>query len=342
MAQAATSPAHPPRGVLARSRQRWFRHAPDDDAPVVLRHSRIYILPTRRGAAMMGTLAVMLVASLNYGISLGFVVTFLLAGLVGAALLHTFRNLAGIELKPLGAGETFAGGRLAFALALDAGTQARARIELRADGGIATRVDVAAGSVESLSIERDAPRRGWLPLGRVTLSSAYPLGLWRGFAYVHFPLEGIVYPSPEPGAPPLPSGVAGADANARGRSDDADLAGVKAFQHGDPLSRVAWKAVARGAGWYSKAFEGSGGGGPVALEWAALPPSLDVETRIARLAAWVLAAEHAARAFALAIPGTRLPASQGRDHRRAALTALALLEAHEPHAGPLPRGGAKT
>ena len=37
----------------------------------------------------------MLLTSLNYALSLGFGVTFLLAGLVAAALLHTFRNLAG-------------------------------------------------------------------------------------------------------------------------------------------------------------------------------------------------------------------------------------------------------
>ena len=46
----------------------------------------------------------MLLTSLNYALSLGFVVTFLLAGLVAAALLHTFRNLAGIELRAAGRG----------------------------------------------------------------------------------------------------------------------------------------------------------------------------------------------------------------------------------------------
>ena len=29
--------------------QRLFRHAPSDHDPVILRHQRIYILPTRRG-----------------------------------------------------------------------------------------------------------------------------------------------------------------------------------------------------------------------------------------------------------------------------------------------------
>ena len=36
-----------------RWRQRAFRVAPSDRAPVVLRHSRIYILPTRRGYALI-------------------------------------------------------------------------------------------------------------------------------------------------------------------------------------------------------------------------------------------------------------------------------------------------
>ena len=43
------------------------------------------------------------------------------------------------------------------------------------------------------------------------------------------------------------------------------------------------------------------------------------------LTAWVLAAERTARPFALRLPGGRLPLGQGREQRRLALTALALL-----------------
>src|SRR5205823_2658704 len=98
------------------------------------------------------------------------------------------------------------------------------------------------------------------------------------------------------------------------------------YQPGDPMQRVAWKAVARGAGWYTKQFEGLGGGGPLMLSWQALPPGLDRERRLARLTAWVLAAERSARPFAVRIPGFALPPGQGRAHRRAALTAFALYE----------------
>ena len=326
---ASPASAARPAAWLARARQRAFRNAPSDDAPVVLRHSRIYILPTRRGWALIATLVMMLLSSLNYALALGVGVTFLLAGLVAAAQLHTFRNLAGIEITPLAAGETFAGGAIAFTLALHAGSAARTDISVSGANASAGG-DIAAGQALTVTLDVDAPTRGRISLGRVTLTSQFPFGLWRGWAYVHFPLAGLVFPAAEIGAPPLPRGYGGADPLAQGSSDDADLAGLREFQRGDPPQRVAWKAVARGAGWFSKEFDGAGGGGPVALTWDALPRTLPVEARLSRATAWVLAAERAARPFSLAIPGTYLPARQGRDHRRAALTALALFPKDTP------------
>jgi uncharacterized protein (DUF58 family) len=330
MALSLRTPGSPAADWLARMRQRAFRHAPSDHASVVLRHSRIYLLPTRRGWALIATLVVMLLASLNYALALGVAVTFLLSGLVAASQLHTFRNLAGIEITPLAAGETFAGGRIAFTLALHAGSAARRDIAVAA-GDARAGGDIAAGQALTVTLALDAPSRGRVALGRVTLATTYPFGIWRGWAYVHFPLAGIVFPAAEIGAPPAPHGPGGADEQARGPSDDADLAGLREFQRGDPPQRVAWKAVARGAGWYSKEFDGAGSGGPVLLAWSRLPASLSVEARLSRLTAWVLAAERAATPFALSIPGTELPVRQGRDHRRAALEALALYPA-EPTA----------
>lgn len=322
MALAAPAP-----GLLVRLRQRAFRVLPADGDRVVLRHSRIYILPTRRGIAFMLSLALMLVTSLNYALSLGLVVTFLLAGLASATLLHTFRNLAGMTVEPLAGGEAFAGGTLPFSLALVPGASSRLGVTLSASGA-RVMADVAAGAARTVSIAIPAPRRGRVALGRVTLTSSYPLGLWKAWAYVHFPLHGIVYPAPEASAPPLPLAAGGSDTRATGRGDDTDLAGLRDYQPGDAPQRVAWKAVARGAGWYTKQFDGAGGG-PAVLDWSALPGTLDVEARLSRLCAWVLAAERAARPFALALPGFALPPGQGREHRRAALAALALFAGEE-------------
>jgi uncharacterized protein (DUF58 family) len=314
-----------PSSWAARLLQQWFRHAPADHDPVILRHRRIYILPTKRGIAFIATLAMSLLTSLNYSLSLGFAATFLLAGIVAAALIHTFRNLAGIELRPLAAGETFAGGVMPFTLALAGGAQARYAVTLSARGCFPVTVDVVPDAALPVALELVTPRRGRIVLGRITLSSDFPMGLWHGWAYVHFPLAGIAFPTPEPAPPPLPAGDGGQDDRSTSRGDHGDLAGLRTYQPGDPLQRVAWKAVARGAGWHTKQFDGGSGGGPVNLNWDALPEKLEPRIRIARLTAWVLAAERAARPFALSAPGVTLPVGQGRDHRRAALTALALL-----------------
>ena len=316
-----------------RARERFLRRTPSDGPEVTLAHARIYILPSRRGLAVIGTLATMLVASLNYGLALGLAVTFLLSGLVGAALLHTFRNLAGLTVRPGRSGETFAGGRVPFTLGLEPGGRDRVALEISARGSSPVVADTPLDSMSTVTLEVDAPARGRVPLGRLTVASAYPLGLWRGWSYVHFALEGVAYASPEPSAPALPPGLPAEGDASRAGSGDAELAGLREFQRGDPMQRVAWKAVARGGGWYTKEFEGAGGGGPVALDYSALPGSLGVEGRVSRLTAWVLACERAGRPFALALPGLGLNAASGRDHRRAALTALALFDLRDAPAG---------
>jgi len=305
--------------------QRLFRNAPSDHDPVILRHRRIYILPTRRGLAFLTTLGMTLLTSLNYSLSLGFAATFMLAGLLATALVHTFRNLSGIELRPLAAGETFAGAVMPFTLALAGGATPRYAVALAARGCVRVAVDVVPDSALPVALELLTPRRGRIVLGRITLSSEFPMGLWHAWAYVHFPLAGIAFPTPEVDPPPLPMGGSGQDDASVTDGTDADLAGLRAYQPGDPLQRIAWKSVARGAGWHTKQFEGGKGGGRVDLAWDALPAALPATKKIARLTAWVLAAERAARPFALYAPGIALPAGQGRDHRRAALTALALM-----------------
>jgi len=54
-----------PANWIARVRQRAFRTSPADRDPVILPHSRIYILPTRPGFMLVLTLGVMLIPSLT-------------------------------------------------------------------------------------------------------------------------------------------------------------------------------------------------------------------------------------------------------------------------------------
>jgi len=75
--------------VLERIRERERRQ----QSPVRLDLRRIFILPTRSGIIFGLILMAMLIGSINYNNSLGFLLTFTLVGLGLVSILHTFRNL---------------------------------------------------------------------------------------------------------------------------------------------------------------------------------------------------------------------------------------------------------
>ena len=63
----------------ARLRQWWQGRLTAADA-VLLTQRNVYILPTRAGLMLALTLGVLLIASINYQLNLGYLFTFLLAG----------------------------------------------------------------------------------------------------------------------------------------------------------------------------------------------------------------------------------------------------------------------
>ena len=78
--------------------QRLFRFGRDEQLPVVLTQRRIFILPTGAGLLYAAVLCAMLIGAINYNLSLGHALVFLLAGLGLVAMVHTFRNLLGLRI----------------------------------------------------------------------------------------------------------------------------------------------------------------------------------------------------------------------------------------------------
>ena len=307
----------------ARFLQRVFRARPEDALPIRVRHQRIYILPTRRGLAFLVALLLMLVASVNYALSLGYALSFLLTGLFAATLLHTYRNLAGLELACARPDTAFAGEPLAFELELaEREGRARTGIRVAARDGAPGLADLAAGGSERVEVAVPTVRRGVRALGRLTLSSDWPLGLWHAWSYVHAPLEGLVWPAPEKRPPPLPVSGRGDGDGARRATEDGDVAGLRAYRTGDPPSRVAWKSAARGTGLRVRLLDERGADEQVVLSLEAANAH-GTEARLSRLAAWVLEAERRGVDYALELPERRLAPERGAARRRAALDALA-------------------
>ena len=311
----------------------WFQGAtPPERGEIVLGHRRVYIVPSRLGLFFGGTLAILLVGSINYALSLGFALTFLLAGLGIAAMVQTTRNLARLSVRAGRSEPVFAGDAARFRLALtNAGSFDRPEILVRHLGsGAQQTVDIAASDSAEVVLPVPAPRRGRLPLGRVMLETRFPVGLFRAWSYVEPDCRCLVYPHPVASAlpPPAPNAQAGgARAHAQG-SDD--FSGLRAYQPADSPRHVAWKSVARSDTQHARSDDmltKQFAGDAIAELWLDmrdLAPSLGLEQRLSRLAGWVLAAERAGALYGLRLPGAQIDPARGAAHRAACLEALAL------------------
>jgi uncharacterized protein (DUF58 family) len=241
-------------------------------------------------------------------------------------MLHTWRNLAGLVLRAGRADPVHAGELAELGLLLrNLDGPERFAIDLFVPGTAQpTRLDVAAGTEQLVSVALPTQRRGWQALPRMRLSTTFPLGLWRAWAWWHPQARVLVLPRPETPAAPLPeSGSAGSERAGRGEDD---FAAIRPFRPGDSPRRLAWKAMARTGGdvLLVREFEG-GSGGRLQLDWDALPAGLDTEARVSRLARWVVDAEAAGVAYSLRLPGASIALDAGPAHRAACLEALALL-----------------
>ena len=276
----------------------WFYGStPPERGTIVLGHRRVYIVPSRLGLFFGGVLLILLVGSINYALSLGFALTFLLAGMGIAGMVQTTRNLARLAVHAARAEPAFAGETALFRLVLaNAADFDRPEILLRhLASGAQCRVDVGADAAAEALLAVPADRRGWQPLGRVMLETRFPLGLFRAWSYVEPDSRCLVYPRPELGAlPPLAPSTQAGGARAHAQGSD-DFSGLRAYQPSDSPRHVAWKSVARSDTQHARSDDmltKQFAGEAVAELWLDLrdlPATLGLEARLSRLAGWVLA-----------------------------------------------------
>ncbi|MDR2014549.1 MAG: DUF58 domain-containing protein [Azoarcus sp.] len=305
-----------------------FRFGPGkpEAAPVRLRQGRIYIMPTLPGLAFAGVLFIMLAASVNYSISLGYAFTFLLGGSGVASALCAFRNLLRISIRYGKTESAFSGGNVVFHLLID-NPDPRRRPALRLIGSDKrgeTCFDLPPGAYSEILLALPAERRGVLPIGRTVIETRWPLGLARAWSVFVPEMEALVFPKPE-ADPPAPESFPGSRPVDGGnlRTGSEDFASLRAYQDTDSPRHLAWKVYARSGEMMTKEFSASTGDG-LFFDWNDFSAGLSEEERLSRLAAWLLRADQARNRYALRLPGREFPSARGEAHLRRCLGALAL------------------
>ena len=266
--------------------------------------------PSAAGALFGAALLAMLVAAVNYRITLGYALTFLIFGVAIVALLHTVRNLSMLTLRGARAEPVFAGQHAEFML-----------IARNASG---FERYALAGAEQFVSVALPTEKRGWMPMPRFTLTTTFPIGIWRARALWQPTQRVLVFPAPETPAPPLPARSTAQGEGARSGNGHGDPIALRPYVDGDPPQRIAWKAVARSAsGDLVTLQRGEAELGETTLDWYELPASMADEARLSRLARWTIDADASGSRFGLRLPGVLVEADSGPAHRMRCLEALA-------------------
>jgi uncharacterized protein (DUF58 family) len=309
-------------------RQRWHRlgrQKHPETGVIRLDRRRVFIFPTYAGLFYMLTLMAMHLGSINYDLALGHALVFLLVSLGLTALLHTYRNLHGLEISALH-NEAVHAGETAYFRLLVRNPARRPRLSLEWSGD-KTRPPqtqyLPNGNDSIMNLALAAPVRGWLRLPSLKVASRYPLGIFLAWACPWPDARCLIYPQPV--FTPLPPVVeAGTEGTGQGHEGHEDFIGLRERQPADSFRHVAWKAAARDGGnrpLLVKRFGGAAGW-QLWLDWQATQGS--VEARLSILTGWVLEAEGADLDYGLVLPGQTIPPACGALHQQHCLRALAL------------------
>lgn len=291
---------------------------------IKLNHRRIFILPNKGGISLAIVILLMLIASINYNNSMGFVFTFLLAAAAQASTFYSFKNLSGLIVSqtktPI----------------YHAGSTGQLNINIK-EPGHRERWAIKASHLEqqtTFNLHKDQTllitlpvtfnTRGWYTLDTITLSTTFPFGFFRAWSPLLFNQPILVYPQPIDAGLPLSSNQensqqGGAPSKQAG-SDD--FAGLKPYQQGQSYRHINWKALAAEKGLYSNEFNAEQSA-RLWLDWKSCD-SLAVEAKISQLCFWVLRCENQGTDYGLRLPHIELAPNHGVHHQHACLKQLAL------------------
>ena len=149
---------HPTRSPWRQWLHNWITRGQTPSPSQALGHRNIYVLPSAAGCMLAATLLVLLVASINFQLNLGYLLTFLIAGSALASVWVGHRNLQGLQLHLGPLQPVFQGERATVPLHLQAPVAGPHRHGLsvalnRSQGPLAwVHADVAAGHTQVVEL----------------------------------------------------------------------------------------------------------------------------------------------------------------------------------------------
>ena len=291
--------------------------APQPRESQTLTQRNIYIVPSRAGLVFCVVLLLLLVVSINYQLSLGFALTFLLAGSAAASMQMTHGSLRGLtlHLKPLV--PAFDGEAAVLEMVVTNPGASRLGVGFGLDLG-ARPIPLAYAEIAGAGPDLGAPelagagpraarRCRWCAPSRATRSACSAPGR----SGVRPASSGSIRgPRRRRRRGRRPRPRRATTGPPRAAAAGTEFEGVRAYRRGDTLRQVVWKKAARTGEMISRETAGAVQR-EMWLQWGQAQ-GLDVEARLSRLAAWIVAADAAGHNWGLSAARHRARARQRR------------------------------
>ena len=290
---------------------------------------RLPLAPTRSLAGLLFVLVAIWYGASSQNNAASYLLLFALMSVFLVSIPRTLSNLGGLQATAESIKPAFAGQEVS--LPLEVTNESRATrygivLTLPDLGDARERIDEIPADKATRTILRfPAVTRGEHEIGRVHLTSVYPLGFLRVLKQLPSAQRYVVYPKPA-GDQRLPAETArsGQSSSRRELGEGDDFAGVRAYVRGESQRHIDWKAVARGQALMTKQFTAEADG-LLYLDLAAVRLD-DLEARLSQLALWVIEAERARRPYGLRLPTVEIRPSLGEPHLHRCLRELALFK----------------
>jgi uncharacterized protein (DUF58 family) len=307
--------------VINRVKQRVRSKRGPMTPPFELEYRHVFVLPTSFGWGFAFMLIFMALGGLNFNNNMALILVFLLGTIAQLTTLIAYRNLSGLKIDNISSDPVFCGEAAVFRVFVSNKNE-RQRFAIQA--GFKTPQDCKDFKLngnESFLLKTSTQTRGWLDMQSFRLETRFPLGFFKAWSWIFPQSRCLVYPTPANNAPPLPKTGRGQSGPAcKGEGDD--VYGLRKYQPGDSIQRVAWRASARQNQLYSVEMEAPQEDA-CELDWDQLRGG-DTESRLSILTAWVIAADVDNLSYSLKLPNELLPTGKGPEHRARCLERLAL------------------
>ena len=307
--------------LSARIRDRVLARRGPMTPPFELEYRHIFVLPTKFGWGFGFMLIFMTLGGLNFNNNMALMLVFLLGTIAQITTLIAYRNMSGLKIDRVYSEPVFSGEDAHFRVFVSNGDE-RQRFAIGAGfKQVQDCKDFKLNTCDSFLLHLPTAQRGWLDMPSFRLETRFPLGFFKAWSWISPQTRCLVYPAPARKAPPLPKSGHGQTGIAT-KGDGDDIHGLRKYQPGDSIQRVAWRASARHDELYSLEME-SPREDDCELDWDLLRGD-DIESRLSILTAWVIAADHKQISYSLKLPETLIPAGKGDSHRSRCLEQLAL------------------